>query len=201
MKRLRKFPYVLLAILLSMLLCSCASIPQSQQSSDTLFVCTLPFIETTAQITEISTTDYVDPSSEATQPVTTATTKTTEPPHIHSFSDASCISPKACECGVTEGTVTEHSWINATCSNPKTCEICGITSGSSTKHIYSGGYCKFCGDTDPDYFENNGDMVWIPTKGGKKYHARSGCSNMIDPDYVSKSEAASRGFTPCKKCY
>ncbi len=44
-------------------------------------------------------------------------------------------------------------------------------------------------------------MVWIPTRGGKKYHARSNCSNMIDPDYVTIEEAIYQGFDACKKCY
>jgi len=45
-------------------------------------------------------------------------------------------------------------------------------------------------------------MVWIPTKGGEKYHSRSDCCNMIDPDYVSLSEAISRGFyDPCGICH
>ena len=45
------------------------------------------------------------------------------------------------------------------------------------------------------------DMVWIPTKGGKKYHKKSTCRNMIDPDEVTIEEAEELGFTPCKKCY
>ena len=44
-------------------------------------------------------------------------------------------------------------------------------------------------------------MVWIPTKGGKKYHSKSTCSNMDSPDQVTKSEAVSLGFTACGKCY
>lgn len=43
--------------------------------------------------------------------------------------------------------------------------------------------------------------VWIPTNGGKKYHSRSGCSNMKNPQEVTISEAKSRGFTPCGRCY
>lgn len=42
--------------------------------------------------------------------------------------------------------------------------------------------------------------VWIPTKGGKKYHTNSGCSNMNGPEHVTIEEAKNRGFTPCKKC-
>ena len=46
----------------------------------------------------------------------------------------------------------------------------------------------------------NTDMVWIP-KSGSKYHSRSNCSNMKNPTQVSRSEAISRGYEPCKKCY
>lgn len=44
-------------------------------------------------------------------------------------------------------------------------------------------------------------MVWIPTHGGKKYHSKSTCSNMKDPEKVTLSEAKAEGFTACKKCY
>ena len=44
-------------------------------------------------------------------------------------------------------------------------------------------------------------QVWIPTHGGKKYHSRSSCSGMKDPEKVSLSTAKQRGFTACKKCY
>ncbi len=44
------------------------------------------------------------------------------------------------------------------------------------------------------------EMVWIP-KSGKKYHDNANCSNMKNPAEVTKSEAISRGFTPCSKCY
>ena len=45
------------------------------------------------------------------------------------------------------------------------------------------------------------EQVWIPTKGGKKYHSKSSCSGMKDPEKVSLSTAKDRGFTACKKCY
>lgn len=44
------------------------------------------------------------------------------------------------------------------------------------------------------------DMVWIP-KTGSKYHRSSSCSNMKNPSQVTKSQAISRGYEPCKKCY
>ena len=43
--------------------------------------------------------------------------------------------------------------------------------------------------------------VWIPTKGGKKYHSKPSCSNMESPEYVSLDTAEAMGFTECKKCY
>lgn len=47
----------------------------------------------------------------------------------------------------------------------------------------------------------SGIWVWIPTLGGKKYHKSEGCSNMIDPRYVTLEEAEALGFTYCKRCY
>ena len=45
------------------------------------------------------------------------------------------------------------------------------------------------------------DAVWIPTKGGKKHHTTSGCSNMKEPHHILLGEAEKLGFTPCKKCH
>ena len=46
------------------------------------------------------------------------------------------------------------------------------------------------------------DYVYIAGSGkGTKYHSRSGCSNMKNPIEISKDDAQSRGYTPCKKCY
>ena len=45
-------------------------------------------------------------------------------------------------------------------------------------------------------------MVWIAGSGnGKKYHSYSGCSNMSNPVEISLSDAQSRGYEPCKRCY
>lgn len=44
------------------------------------------------------------------------------------------------------------------------------------------------------------EQVWIP-KTGKKYHKKSSCSNMKNPEKVSLSTAKERGYTACKKCY
>ncbi|MBQ3108151.1 MAG: MBL fold metallo-hydrolase, partial [Clostridia bacterium] len=44
-------------------------------------------------------------------------------------------------------------------------------------------------------------MVWIPTNGGKKYHSNPNCSNMIDPAFVTLTEAEQEGFAACKRCH
>ena len=48
---------------------------------------------------------------------------------------------------------------------------------------------------------STGETVWIPTNGGKKYHSKSTCSGMINPEPVSKSQAEAMGFGPCGRCY
>lgn len=154
------------------------------------------------------------------------THETTLPVHIHSFSSATCTTPKTCtDCGTTEGEAWGHSWKNATCTDPqkctvcghaegsasghswtaatctapKTCSACGATSGAAAAHYYSGGKCTSCGKSDPN--RPSEAKVWIPTKGGTKYHTRANCSNMIDPEQVTKAEAELKGFTPCKRCH
>lgn len=43
-------------------------------------------------------------------------------------------------------------------------------------------------------------MVWISNT-GSKYHSKSGCSGMKDPQQVPISQAQSMGLTACKRCY
>ena len=44
-------------------------------------------------------------------------------------------------------------------------------------------------------------LVWIPTRGGTKYHKTNTCSKMIEPYEVTINEAVRQGFEPCKRCY
>ncbi len=48
---------------------------------------------------------------------------------------------------------------------------------------------------------NDGNLVWIPTNGGTKYHKTSTCSKMKEPIQVTVDEAVNKGYSPCKKCY
>lgn len=55
--------------------------------------------------------------------------------------------------------------------------------------------------TVPDVAQTGDDMVWIPTKGGKKYHRNATCSRMEDPMHVTREQAISLGFEPCGRCH
>lgn len=55
--------------------------------------------------------------------------------------------------------------------------------------------------TTPSKSQTAEEMVWVPTKGGTKYHAKSSCSNMKDPRNVTKQTAINEGFGPCSRCY
>ncbi len=136
-----------------------------------------------------------------TTPKTCSVCNTTEgQPTKHTWITANCTDPKTCAiCKATEGKAKGHTWKEATCSDPKTCTVCGTTNGLTAGHNFSNGKCTMCGKADPDYKYET--MVWIPTKGGTKYHTHAGCSNMDNPKQVTQSEAESRGFTPCKKCH
>lgn len=50
------------------------------------------------------------------------------------------------------------------------------------------------------YTEATAGEVYIP-QSGYKYHSNPNCSNMKNPTAISLSEAQSRGYQPCKKCY
>ena len=145
-----------------------------------------------------NTTSDANENNPTTNLIITHTT-IAEQEHIHSFLPATCNEPRTCSCGNTEGIANGHNWENATCLNPKTCGDCGLTEGVKADHDFSNGKCIYCEKQDPNY--NLGTMVWIPTNGGTKYHTRPGCSNMENPEEVTQSQAESRGFTPCKRCY
>lgn len=52
-----------------------------------------------------------------------------------------------------------------------------------------------------DYaMEMDGDHVWIPVGGGKRYHAHADCSKMMEPRPCTKVMAWEMGFTACGRC-
>ena len=117
----------------------------------------------------------------------------------HTWIDATCTDPRTCAtCGATEGTALGHTWTDATCTVPRNCTSCNKIDKTAKQHNYVQGLCTDCKATDPNYIT---PLVWIPTKRGTKYHSNPTCSKMIDPKLITKSEAISQGFDPCRNCY
>jgi uncharacterized protein YgiM (DUF1202 family) len=71
------------------------------------------------------------------------------------------------------------------------------TSSSNSSGSGSGGSSV----TVPSHEDTVGNLVWVPTKGGKKYHTNAGCSNMEGPMQVTVEHATALGYTPCKRCH
>lgn len=92
-----------------------------------------------------------------------------------------------------------HEFTEATCTAPKTCSVCKATEGKALGHTYANGLCTQCNAKEPD--PSTDVMVWIPTRGGIRYHTDASCSDMDGPVEVTVTEAEAQGFTPCAKCY
>ncbi len=201
MKLIKKIPLWVLLVVLAISIAAC--IPELPDEDNGRVSDETIIEESTGDVTEDKITS--DGTAETTKsPETTKTPETTKSPettaaHEHKFSEASCTKPQICSCGETKGEAWGHNWTNATCTAAKTCNTCGATEGYVSGHIYSNGSCTVCGANDPDYVAE--ELVWIPTKGGTKYHTRSNCSNMDDPDQVTEEEAIRLGFEPCKRCH
>ena len=115
-----------------------------------------PNEEQTPSVPVISTESVVQPQSQA-QPVDT--TNPTE--HSHSYSAATCTSPKKCSCGATAGNALGHQFSSATCTSPQICSRCGVTSGNALGHNYSAANCNSpktctrCGQTQGSSLGHN----------------------------------------------
>ena len=105
--------------------------------------------------------------------------------------------------GVVTAKAAGETTITAKISKKKyTCKV--TVEEKETEPDNEGTVGDITADTGASAAANSGSgasgMVWIP-RTGTKYHATSTCSGMRNPSYVSLSEAISRGYTPCSKCY
>lgn len=75
---------------------------------------------------------------------TKPTSTTNLPVHTHSYSNATCTSPKKCSCGKTSGSMLGHNYSDATCTSPKKCTRCSSTEGTALGHKYDKGVCTIC---------------------------------------------------------
>ena len=125
-------------------------------------------------------TEDKDPTASSTPSATdsvpeTNATSSTQPPHSHSYGEATCTSPAKCSCGATNGSALGHSYSSgkcsrcgasdpnyvahshaygeATCTSPAKCS-CGATNGSALGHSWnnatctSAKTCSRCGSTN-----------------------------------------------------
>ena len=111
------------------------------------------------------------PTTEPTQPMEPSVPATipTELPHVHTWDDATCTTPKTCtECGATEGKALGHTWQNATCTNPQTCSVCETKDGTALDHDYS-------------------KVVTVPTCTAQGYttYTCAGCGDQYQSDIVA----------------
>ena len=148
---MKKIFGLFLILLLVSLLFSCVKTKTDPQGS------VLQTTNDPAETTNQTITDHIETSghthsfSEATctTPKTCSVCSVTEGNALgHSWSDATCTTPKTCSvCSVTEGNALGHSWSDATCAAPKTCDLCSITEGDTLPHkiSYKTGRCVDCG--------------------------------------------------------
>ena len=54
-------------------------------------------------------------------------------------------------------------------------------------------------DVSPDDPAIN-QFYWVPMNGGKRYHTKADCSEMIEPRQMPLPCAEILGFTPCQRC-
>lgn len=124
--------------------------------------------------------------------------------HVHVFTEASCIAPAKCKCGETSGSANGHSWSDATCTTPKTCTVCQANEGVAEGHKYSNGSCTICAAQDPDYTPPQTDVItYVLNIKSKKFHYPS-CSRLPDENREdttkSRQEIINEGYEPCKIC-
>ncbi len=138
-------------------------------------------VEETTDNTETSTvTSTTQPANSQTINNKPTSNSQPKPSHTHSYSNATCTSPKKCSCGATAGTSLGHNYSSATCTSPKICSRCGTTSGSALGHSYSNATC-----TSPKTCSRCGN-----TNGGALGHnyVNNKCSRCgkVDPESLPK---------------
>ena len=185
---LKKLTSLLLAICMLFCLCACGTTETSSNPTNTLSESQTDTVEDNDENTfneensqvssniEESTENYTtqtQPSTNQSKPTSTSN----QPTHTHSYSNATCTSPKKCSCGATAGTTLGHQFSSATCTSPKICSRCGTTSGNALGHSYSAANCNSpktctrCGQTSGGALGHN--------------YVSGKCSrcNVIDPNW------------------
>ncbi len=143
---------IAIVLALGMILCvsACSNEKLPSEPKESQISTTEPSKETQEESSVKETLNDTDVSTvtSETKPVNSQTTSSKpttnsqpKPSHKHSYSAATCTSPKKCSCGATTGTALGHSFANATCTSPKICNRCGVKSGISLGHNFSAATC------------------------------------------------------------
>ena len=152
-----------------------------------------------------------NPTQNTNQSDTGSTTETTgAPSHSHSFSAATCTTPKTCSCGATEGKAKGHTWAAATCTSPKTCTTCKVTEGSAKAHSWKNATytapktCSSCGATSGTALqvpgkENYHGHVYTGGEYSKKFHYEANCAGANSHE-ITWDEVTRRGLDACGTC-
>lgn len=189
MKRIASF---VLTLLLILSLCAC-SLPQAKPAEEPIDE--LELVEEAAEAAEAEAPEMPDPvlpeepAAPEEAPIPDAPSEA-QPENAEAAEMPEPEAPERTEAAQTPAdAVPEQEAPSGNGTAPA-----GDTSGGSGQDSSGGSV------TIPEP-ETGGDLVWIPTHGGTKYHRSARCSNMIDPIQVSRETAIANGFTACKRCY
>ena len=159
----------------------------------------------------IVTTVTETAESEATVPaaVTTVTETTAEATTVTTVTTVAETTTKATTVTTVKETTAKATTVTSATTKKATAATKASTKASTTKKTEKKVTTKAETTKAPTEVttvqqkapQDSEEYVWVPTNGGKKYHSRKECSNMIDPRYIPKSQAISEGFTACKRCY
>ncbi len=186
MKRIASF---VLAVLLILSLCAC-SLPQAKPAKEPIDE--LELVEEAAEAAEAEAPEerLIMPDETAPEASEPEAPSEVQPENAEAAEMPETEAPERTEAAQTPAdAVPEQEAPSGNGTAPA-----GDTSGSSGQDSSGGSV------TIPEP-ETGGDLVWIPTHGGTKYHRSARCSNMVDPIQVSRETAIANGFTACKRCY
>lgn len=148
-----------------MLLClsACGTTETNSKTTDTPTESQTDTAQNTSQEDSQVSSESEENDTQTQSPISQSkpTGTTNQPTHTHSYSDATCTSPKKCSCGTTAGAALGHQFSSATCTSPKICSRCGTTSGKALGHSYSAANCNSpkicsrCGQTEGSVLGHN----------------------------------------------
>ncbi len=137
---LKKLISLLLAVCMLFCLSACGATETSSNPTNT---------PSESQLDTSQNTDKITSTETENSQVSSNTEETNENDNTQSQTQMNQSKPTI----ITNQPTHTHSYSNATCTSPKKCS-CGATNGNALGHNYSGKYCTRCGASNPNYKEN-----------------------------------------------